>query len=84
MSEGPLPDYLDHMRKAASDACRFVDGTSKEDFLDDKCTHQLVVMSLFIIGEAASKVMDRFAEFADQNPEIPWPRASDEVATAFE
>jgi uncharacterized protein with HEPN domain len=72
MSESPLPDYLDHMRKAASDACSFTDGMSKEDFLDDKRTQQAVVMSLIIIGEAASKVMDRFAEFADQNPKIPW------------
>jgi uncharacterized protein with HEPN domain len=72
MSESPLPDYLDHMRKAASDACSFVDGMSKEGFLDDKRTQQAVVMSLIIIGEAASKVMDRFTDFADRNPEIPW------------
>lgn len=29
-------------------------------------------MSLIIIGEAATKVMDRYAEFAAQHPEIPW------------
>ncbi|VVE59225.1 hypothetical protein PIN31115_05488 [Pandoraea iniqua] len=38
MSETRLPDYLDHMRLAATDACDFVDGLSKEDFLQDKRT----------------------------------------------
>jgi uncharacterized protein with HEPN domain len=29
-------------------------------------------MSLVIVGEIATKVMDRFPEFADQHAEIPW------------
>ena len=29
-------------------------------------------MSLVIIGEAATKVMDRYPEFTAQNPQIPW------------
>lgn len=64
MSETRLPDYLDHMRQAATDACDFVDGLSKEDFLHDKRTQQAVVMSLIIIGEAATKIMDRHVDFA--------------------
>jgi uncharacterized protein with HEPN domain len=31
-----------------------------------------VIMSLVIVGEIATKVMDRFPEFADQHAEIPW------------
>lgn len=72
MSETRLPDYLDHMRQAATDACDFVDGLSKEDFLQDKRTQQAVVMSLIIIGEAATKVMDRHADFSQAHPEVPW------------
>ncbi|SAL13059.1 hypothetical protein AWB71_00375 [Caballeronia peredens] len=29
MSENRLPDYLEHMQQAATDACAFVDGMSK-------------------------------------------------------
>ena len=29
-------------------------------------------MSLIIIGEAATKIMDRYVEYATQNPQVPW------------
>ena len=72
MSENRLPDYLDHMRQAATDACSFVEGQSKATFLEDKRTQQAVIMSLIIIGEAATKVMDNDAEFTQGHPEVPW------------
>lgn len=65
-------DYLDHMQQAASDACSFVEGLSREDFLEDKRTQQAVIMSLVIIGEAATKVMDGFSDFSETHPEVPW------------
>lgn len=67
MSESRLPDYLDHMQQAAQDACSFVEGMSREDFLADKRTQQAV-----IIGEAATKVVDRYPEFARSHSEIAW------------
>jgi len=60
------------MQQAAADACGFVEGLSKADFLADKRTQQAVIMSLIIIGEAATKVMDRYAEFSTQHSEVPW------------
>jgi uncharacterized protein with HEPN domain len=72
MSETRLPDYLGHMREAAADACGFVQGFGREDFLDDKRTQQAVIMSLIIIGEAATKLMDQYPEFVEHHPEIPW------------
>ena len=72
MIESRLGDYLEHMRQAASDALVFVEGLSKEEFVDDKRTQQAVIMSLVIIGEAATKIMDRFPEFAAQNTQILW------------
>lgn len=72
MNENRLPDYLDHMWQAAADACGFIEGMSKDDFLADKRTQQAVIMSLIIIGEAATKVMDQYAEFSAQHPEVPW------------
>jgi uncharacterized protein with HEPN domain len=72
MSENRLSDYLDHMQQAAANACSFVEDQGKDDFLADKRTQQAVVMSLIIIGEAATKVMDGYAAFSQAHPEIPW------------
>jgi len=36
MSENRLPDYIDHIQQAAADACSFVEGLGKDDFLADK------------------------------------------------
>lgn len=59
MSENRLPDYLDHIKQAATNACSFVEGLGKIDFINDKRTQQAVIMNLIIIiGEAATKVMD--------------------------
>jgi uncharacterized protein with HEPN domain len=67
-----LPDYLDHIQKAAADACSFAQGLIKDDFLADKRTQQAVIMSLIIIGEAATKVMDGYADFTQAHAEVPW------------
>jgi uncharacterized protein with HEPN domain len=72
MNENRLSDYLDHIQQAASDACSFVEGMRMEDFFGDKLKQQAVIMSLIIIGEAATKLMDRYAEFIKSHPEIPW------------
>lgn len=72
MSENRLPDYLEHIHQAAADARSFVDGMTKEAFLDDKRTQRAVIMSLIIIGEAATKVMDGYSMFIQAHPEVPW------------
>lgn len=72
MNENRLADYLDHMRQAARDARGFVEGLSKDDFLADKRTQQAVVMSLIVIGEAATKVMEAYPDYARQYAQVPW------------
>lgn len=67
-----LGDYLDHIEQAAADACAFVQGMSQPAFVGDKRTQSAVVMSLVIIGEAATKIMDRYPEFVQSHPEVPW------------
>lgn len=71
MTESRLPDYLEHIRQAAIDACTFVDGMDKPDFLADKRTQQAVIMSLIIIGEAATKIMAGHGDFTTRHPEVP-------------
>lgn len=72
MNENRLPDYLEHIQQAAIDARSFVDGLAKEDFLADKRTQQAVIMSLIIIGEAATKIMDGYTAFIQAHSEVPW------------
>ena len=72
MSTSRLPDYLDHMRQAARDALSFVEGMDQQTFTTDRRTQQAVTMSLLVIGEAATKVMDGYPRFAEANQQIPW------------
>ena len=60
MTLNRLPDYLDHMRQAIADAQTFTEGMAQADFMQDRRTQQAVVMSLIVLGEAATKVMDQF------------------------
>lgn len=57
MNKSRLPDYLDHMRQAATDACAFV---------EDKRTQQAVTMNLIVIGEDATK------GYFDINLDVVW------------
>ena len=72
MNDPRLSDYLEHMRQAAADACAFVDGMDPTAFQQDRRTQQAVVMSLIVLGEAATKVMERHPAFAEAHGEIPW------------
>lgn len=72
MSEQQPADLLEHIREAAEDARYFVQGLTKEDFALDKRTQNAVIMSLIVIGEAASKVMDKYPHFAELHVGLPW------------
>lgn len=67
-----VEDYLDQVRSAATDAISFIDGFTKKDFLSDKRTQQAVTMSLLVIGEAATKLMEQHPAFTEANSAIPW------------
>ncbi len=71
MNGNRLPDYLDHMQQAAENACSFITGLSKSDFLIDKRTQQAVIMS-HNHREAATKVMERYVDFAETHSKVPW------------
>ena len=72
MSGNRLPDYLEHIQQSAADARSFVAGISRDEFLADRRTQQAVIMSLVIIGEAATRIMDTDTAFAHAHPEVPW------------
>ena len=67
-----LADYLGHIRQAATDACDFLNAMDKVDFFEDRRTQQAVIMSIVILGEAVTKIMDGYPDFVKANPQIPW------------
>ena len=83
MNENRLPDYIDHIQQAGADACAFVEGLGKDDFLADKRTQRAVIMSIIIIGEAATKVMDGYTEFTQSHPEVPWRNMRNRMAHGY-
>ena len=71
MTASRIPDYLDHMLEAAVQACAYVEGLSKEDFLHDKKTQQAVVLNPILIGEEAAKLLKDDDAFESKYPQIP-------------
>lgn len=72
MNKNALSDYVDHMMQAAQDACGFIEDIGKDEFLSDRRTQNAVVMSLIVLGEASTKVMDLHPEFAARHALVPW------------
>jgi uncharacterized protein with HEPN domain len=71
MNVNRLADWLEHIRQAAGDACQFVQGMDKVGFLGDRRTQRAVVMSLVIVGEAATKPIDHYPDFTAAHPQVP-------------
>ncbi|WP_081173931.1 HepT-like ribonuclease domain-containing protein [Rhizobium rhizosphaerae] len=72
MIENRLSDYLQHMLDAANQACAYVKGMEKQDFLADKRTQQAVILNIVIIGEAATRLLKDYDGFLREHSEIPW------------
>lgn len=68
MTANRLGDYLDHIRQATADAISFVEGLSKEEFLEDRRTQQAVVMSLIIIGEVWDTIQSALPDLLARLP----------------
>ena len=65
-------DYLDHMLEAAQQACSYLDGLEKADFMKDKRTQQAVILNLLILGEAVTKLLSQDEPFVVLHPQVPW------------
>ena len=72
MSVHRLSDYLGHMLEAVDLACSYVEGMTREDFLDDNRTQQAVVLNLIVVGEVATKILKEHEDFANQYADVPW------------
>jgi uncharacterized protein with HEPN domain len=67
-----LAEYLDQMIESAGLAAAYVDGMDAAGFGADRRTQQAVLLNLLALGEAATRVLQDHAEFADRHPEVQW------------
>lgn len=72
MTSGRLKLHLVQMLEAAENACQFVDGMTFEVFLKDVRTQQAVAMALLIIGDHATRAMERCPADVARLTQIPW------------
>ena len=72
MSVPAAEELLAHMLEAATQATDYVEGMDRSDFAADKRTQQAVILNLIVLGEAATKLIDRHPEVAVAHPEIAW------------
>ena len=72
MSDPRLPDYLDHIRRATAGAQQYLEGTELSEFLEDEFVQDAVMMKFIVMGEAATRILNRYPDFAENHPEIPW------------
>ena len=83
MTVNRLADDLGPMRQAIADAQSFTEGMTQADFEQDRRTQQAVVMSLIVLGEAATKVMDQHSAFAAEHSHIPWRGMRNRIAHGY-
>ncbi len=72
MTRSRTADCLDHMLEAATQACAYLEGLSKDEFLEDKRTQQAVILNLILIGEEATKLIKDDEAFTNLHSQIPW------------
>jgi uncharacterized protein with HEPN domain len=70
MMDDRLVNKLLHMRDAARQACAFVDGMGKAEFLADALTRDACCMNLIIIGEAAKRIIENWPDFAAEHSDF--------------
>lgn len=72
MSIPDADELFAHMLEATNQASVYIDGMTREDIFADKRTQQGVTRNLIILGEAATKLMDRHPDVIENFPEIAW------------
>lgn len=67
-----LPDYLQHIRLAAHQAETYIEGIDLDEFLQNDFVQHAIRSTLITIGEAATKIMNKYPGFVEEHPEVPW------------
>jgi uncharacterized protein with HEPN domain len=64
--------YLEYIEEACLNACEYIKGMSKSDFLNDKKTIAAVTSSFDTIGKACHDLIKYHAPFIDYRPVTYW------------
>lgn len=72
MTDERVRQLLEHMRRAVLDALDFVEGMTREEFLQDRRTQAAVVMCLIAVGESATRIAEVAPSLPESHPEVPW------------
>ena len=72
MSTPRLPDYLQHIRLAAHQAATYIEGVALYEFMEDDLVQNAVRSTLITIGEAATRIINKYPDFVAEHPEVPW------------
>lgn len=72
MSTPRLPDYLQHIRLAAHQAETYIEGVALYEFMEDDLVQNAVRSTLITIGEAATRIINKYPDFVAEHPEVPW------------
>ncbi|WP_423461124.1 DUF86 domain-containing protein [Ottowia sp. VDI28] len=60
------------MLEAAQQATDYVSSMTLETFKDDKRTQQAVIFNLMILGEATTKLCNKYPDMPEKYPDIAW------------
>jgi uncharacterized protein with HEPN domain len=74
LTDERIASHLDAIYDAALGAPEIVGGLPKSDFLLDRRAKLAGVMTLIIIGEAASRIAKRSPEYVAAHPEVDWEK----------
>ncbi|MCL2894639.1 HepT-like ribonuclease domain-containing protein [Brenneria tiliae] len=72
MSKTVLIDHIQHILAASRKCVYFIDGMEQIDFNCDVLKQDAVLMNFIVIGEAATKIMQKHPDFIETNQHIPW------------
>ena len=62
---------IQHILDEAGEACKYMEGFSFNEFVEDGKTVRAVIRSIEVIGEATSKIS---IEFRQEHLDIPWQK----------
>jgi uncharacterized protein with HEPN domain len=62
---------VQHILDEAAEACKYAEGISFDEFVEDGKTVRAIMRSIEVIGEAASKIS---IEFRKEHPDVSWQK----------
>lgn len=67
-----LTTYIEDLQRFAEEALSFIQGMSKEDFLQDRKTQQAATLNLITLGEISTVLKNKAPHFLAKSTEISW------------